>query len=162
AHGAVARAARDIADVPDGLAPALQRLAALLLGSDDVQAASHAHARRVACVSFGGEPIQIEPHALLHLVHGRALIEQEVGVAAGHVADPARRAGRHPDRRVRLLSRRGLDHDLLVLPALAAMGKSSGRGPGLEHDLEAFGVALLGFVHRYAELLEFDLAIAAA
>src|SRR6185312_4906173 len=59
------------------------------------------------------------------------LVEDEIAAALGDAADRRGAAGRHPDRRMRLLLRWRLDHDIVELPIAAAMRESLCRGPCL-------------------------------
>ena len=96
-------------------------------------------------------------------VRGRGVLpEQQVAALGGDPADRALAAGSHPDRRVRPLRGRRLDHDIVELPISAAMRERLVGGPGFEDHGEAFVVARIGLVHRYAEAGELVVAIALA
>ena len=59
------------------------------------------------------------------------LVEQQVIALACRAADAVGAAGREPQRRVRALQGRGLDHDVVVVPALAVMAEARLARPAL-------------------------------
>ena len=90
------------------------------------------------------------------------LVEQQLEAAPRHLADRIRIAGRHPDRRMRLLLRRRLDDDVLEVPVLAVMREALVRRPRFDDERETFLEALVGLFHRNAEARELVVAIALA
>src|SRR5262249_50618138 len=99
----------------------------------------------------------------LHDRGGRGeLVEQELVSALGNPLDRAGAAGRHPDRRMRLLFGRRLDDDVLEMPVLAVVRKSLFRGPRFENEREALLEPLLTFLRRHAEAGELVVAITLA
>ena len=90
------------------------------------------------------------------------LVEQQVVALARGAADAVGAAGGEPQRRVRALQRLGLDHDVVVVPALAAMAEAALGGPRLADDLHRLVEALGRLVDRDAEAVELGLAIALA
>src|SRR5262249_46959770 len=72
------------------------------------------------------------------------------------------RAGRHPDRRGRVLSRGGAGPQLLFLPAPSPAGKKSRGGPGPWHYFAGFGGGPPGVLPSYAETSPFRLSFAPA
>src|SRR5436190_9192376 len=63
---------------------------------------------------------------------------------------------------MRLLHRRRLDDDVVVMPVLAVMREAALAGPCLAQKGERLLIALLGFRHRDAEAVELAPAIALA
>src|SRR5690348_6048243 len=71
-------------------------------------------------------------------------------------------SSKRSQRRMRALQRLGLDHDVVVLPVLAAMAEATLGGPRLADDLHRLVEALAGLVDRDAEAVELGLAVALA
>src|SRR6516225_5604270 len=71
-------------------------------------------------------------------------------------------AGPHPDRRVRSLRCRRLDHDVVELPVSSAVGERLVRGPRLEDHGKRLVEPRVGFLHRHAKTGELVVAIALA
>src|SRR5207245_2396995 len=90
------------------------------------------------------------------------LVEQELAAAPRYLGDRIRLPRRHPDRRMRLLFRRRLDHDVLEIPELAVMREALIRRPRLEDHAERLLEALVGLRDRNAEARELVRAIALA
>jgi hypothetical protein len=87
------------------------------------------------------------------------LVEQEVVAEVGDLFDRLRASGAHPQRRVRLLSRRRLDDDVVELEVLAAMRPRAVERPRLQYHLEALVEPLIRLFHRNAESRELVVAI---
>ena len=100
--------------------------------------------------------------ALDDLVGLGELVEQQVVALARGAPDAVVAAGGEPQRRVRALQRLGLDHDVVVVPVLAAMAEAALGGPRLADDLHRLVEALGGLVDRDAEAVELGLAVALA
>ena len=92
----------------------------------------------------------------------RELVEQQLGAALRHLADRVRLARRHPDRRMRLLFRRRLHHDVLEIPELAVVREALVAGPRLQDHGERFLEALVGLRDRNAEAGKLVVPIALA
>ena len=71
-------------------------------------------------------------------------------------------AGGDPERRMRLLRRRRLDHDVLEMPEAAFVREALARRPGARHDLERFLEARFGLFRRDLEALELAVPVALA
>ena len=96
------------------------------------------------------------------LLGERMLAQQHVVAALGDLANRARAAGAHPERRARLLRRRRLDDDVVELPVFAAVRERrlGAKSPG--EDIERLLEPLVGFLHRHTEPSELVVAIALA
>src|SRR5439155_18549097 len=96
----------------------------------------------------------VDRDPLGHGFRSTALAEQPIMALFGGGADRigARRAD--PDRRMRLLHRRRLDDDVLIVPVLAVMREAAPAGPCLAQKGERLLIALLGLRHRHAEAVE--------
>ena len=90
------------------------------------------------------------------------LVEQQVIALARGAADAVGAAGGQPQRRVRALQRRWLDHDVVVAPALAVMAEASFAHPAFLDDLHRLVEALGRLLDRDAEAVELGLAVALA
>src|SRR5580704_9556401 len=104
----------------------------------------------------------VDPDTLGDRFRPAALAEQQIMALVGGVADRigARRAD--PERRMRLLHRRRLDDDVLVMPVLAVMREAALGGPRLAQKGEGLLIALVGLRHRNAEAVELAPAVALA
>ena len=78
------------------------------------------------------------------------------------LADRGLAARRDPERRMRLLRRRRLDHDVVELPELSAMREALARDERPGHHLDRFLEARLGLLRRDAEAGEFVVPVALA
>src|SRR5262249_11940117 len=70
--------------------------------------------------------------------------------------------GAHPDRGVRTLGGRRLDHDIVERPVFAPMRERLVRGPRFDKYVEAFVKPRAGLIHVDAKAAELVVAIAAA
>src|SRR6185437_7956233 len=93
----------------------------------------------------------IDRDALGDRLRAAALAEQQVVALFGGKADRGRARRADPKGRVRLLHRRRLDDDVLVVPVLAAMREAAAGRPCLAQEGNRLLVALLGLRHRDAE-----------
>ena len=100
--------------------------------------------------------------ALAELLGRGILIEDQVEAALGGAADRGVAGGRDPERRMRLLRRRRLDHDVVELPEPAAMREALARDERLGHHLDRFLEARLGLLDRDAEARELVVPVALA
>ena len=90
------------------------------------------------------------------------LVEQQIVALARSAADAVGAAGGEPQRRVRALQGRGLDHDVVVVPALAVMAEAGFARPALADHLHRLVETLGRLVDRDAEAVELGLAVALA
>ena len=72
------------------------------------------------------------------------MIEDEIEAAPRGAPDRYLAAGRDPERRMWLLRRRRLDHDVVELPELPAVGEALARHERLGHHLDGFLETRLG------------------
>ena len=93
---------------------------------------------------------------------GRVLIEDQPETARRRAADRRLAARRDPERRMRLLGRRWLDHDVIESPELSLMRKPLTGGPGLGDDSERLFEPRVGLLLRNVEAAELVVAVALA
>ena len=86
----------------------------------DIQLARHRDPHRIERSPVRFTLGAVERDALADLLGGRVLVEHEVEATRGRSADRCRAPGGHPERRVRSLRGRRLDHDVLEAPEPAA------------------------------------------
>ena len=95
--------------------------------------------------------------------HGRSiLIEDEIEAARAGALDRMRIACGDPERRMRALCRRRLDHNILEIPEAAFVRESLACRPRAQHDLDRFLEARFGFFRRDLETLELTVPISLA
>ena len=92
----------------------------------------------------------------------RDLVEQQIVALARGAADRLGAAGAHPERRMRLLDRRRLDGDVVVVPQLAVIGKPALGRPRLADDLDRLVETLGRLLLRDAEAGKFIRPVALA
>src|SRR6187401_813989 len=90
------------------------------------------------------------------------MLKRSIGAALRHLADRVGLARRHPDRRMRLLPCRRLDHDVLEIPVLAVMREALVAGPRLHDHGQRLLEAGVGLTNGNAEARELVVAIALA
>ena len=128
----------------------------------DIKLARHRHLHRVEAKSLRLALGFVEADALGDLLGAGILIEDQIEAARGGAADRLFAAGRHPQRRMRLLRRRRLDHDVLEMPEAAVVREALARGPRLRHHRNGLLEARLGLVRRDRKTLELAVAVALA
>src|SRR5262249_22319990 len=104
----------------------------------------------------------VDGNALSERRRRSILIENEVESARGGAPDRIRIAGGHPERRMRLLRRRWLDHDVLELPIATLVRKPRPCRPGARHHFERLLEARLRLLRCNLKSLEFAVAITLA
>jgi len=142
--------------------PGLEGLLPLGGRLHDVDGSGDRHLHRVEPPSARFHFRLEQRDAVADLLDRSELIEQEVIAELGDLLDRLRPAGPHPQRRMRLLRRGRLDHDVVELEVLAAMGPRAIGRPRLEHHLEALVEPLVGLFHRNAESGELVVPVALA
>src|SRR5204862_7734697 len=90
---------------------------------------------------------------------GCILPEQQVEAFRGHLADRTFGARPHPDRRMRLLRRRGLDDDLFEGPVFASMRERFARSPRLNDHVDGLLEAGVGLLDRHTETGELIVSV---
>ena len=101
-------------------------------------------------------------HALDGELDRRDLVEQKIIALLSGATNSFRTSRPHPERRMRLLHRPRLDHDVAKIPVLALMREAALRRPCLAQDRHAFLEALGRLGLRDAKALELGVAIALA
>src|SRR5579859_7641324 len=104
----------------------------------------------------------IERDALGDQVRPGILIEDQIEPARGGPPDRTGAAGGDPERRMRLLRRRRLDHDIVEPPETAAMGEPAAHRPGPDHHFERLVKTRLGLLGCDLKASELAMAIAFA
>ena len=154
--------ARQVADHAHHALAGLPGRGALALAVDHLQRAGGRHHPGIVGAADPLAFLAEDGDALDDLVDLGKLVEQQVVALARGAADAVVAAGGQPERRVRALQRLGLDHDVVVLPALAVMAEPALAGPRLADDLHRLVEALGGLRHGNAEAVELGLAVALA
>ena len=143
-----------------GLALERGLLVGLVVG--DIKLARHRHLHRVEAKSLRLALGFVEADALGDLAGAGILIEDQVEAARRGAADRMFAAGRHPQRRIRLLRRRRFDHDVLEMPKAAVVGKPLARRPRPRHHRDRLLEARLGLFGRDRKTLELAVPVALA
>ena len=131
-----AGAARQVADILQDLAPGQDGAPAFLVVVDDLQSARHPDHHRVVAAADRFAFLAEDAHPVDDHVYGRDLVEQQVVALARGAADRLGAAGAHPERRVRLLDRGGLDDDVVVAPPFSLVGEAALAGPRLADHVD--------------------------
>ena len=131
-----------------------------VLGDEDIAGDGDAH--RLEHVPGRLELTPVERDAFRDLPRGRKLVEQEIEAAPRAGRDRAVAAGRQPQRRVRPLVGRRLDHHLVEAEEAAAVRERIVRGERAHQHVEHFLEARLGFGGRHGEARELVVAVALA
>ncbi len=141
---------------------ALERGLLVRLLVADKKGAGDADRHRIEAAALGLDRRAVGGDGLGDIGRLGVLPQEQIVALLGDAADGGLAAGAHPDRRVRALRRRRLDHDIVERPVLAAMRERRIGSPGFDHHLEAFVEARAGLVHVDAETAKLVVAIAAA
>src|SRR5690349_3414206 len=139
----------------------------LALVMDHLQRPSRRHHQRIVAPADPLAFLAEDRDALDDLVGLRQLVEQQIVALARGTPDAVVAAGGKPQRRVRALQGLGLDHDVLVVPALAMMAEAApilviGCRPRLADDLHRLVEPIGRLGDRDAEAVELGLAVAFA
>src|SRR5579885_956399 len=128
----------------------------------DIELARHRDLHRVEGEALGLARPPVDGDALGQRLRRGVLVEDEVEAALSGARDRVRIAGGDPERRVRALHRRRLDHDVLEMEEAAVVREALARGEGARHDVERLLEARLGLLRRDLEALELGVAVALA
>src|SRR5262249_53876890 len=118
----------------------------------------HGIKHEAICFAFG----LVDGNALAERCGRSVLIEDEIEPARGSTFDRMWISGSDPERRVRFLRRRRLNHDVREVPEAAFVREAFARGPGARHYFERLLETGLGFFGCDLESLELAVAVALA
>src|SRR5207253_3227502 len=122
--------ARERADRRERLAAERKGVPPLLLVAHDLHGARDPHAHAVKALPLPLDLGTIGGHALDGQLDRGDLVEQQIVALLSGAADSFRASRPHPERRMRLLRRPRLDHDVAVVPMLALVREAAARRPG--------------------------------
>jgi hypothetical protein len=143
-----------------GLARQGRLLVGFVLG--DVELPRHDDLRRIEAQALLSALRLVDGNALAERCSAGILIEDQVEAARRGAADRGFAAGGNPERRMRLLRRRRLDHDVLELPEAAMMRESLPCREGARHHLDCLVETCLRFRGRDLKTVELAVPITLA